>query len=85
MDAVRIMMKLMGFLTRETNSSHASSSRGPAQRRTMSFSDRDEYGVDLVVFGILSFPSTWWGAGAGLRKPDANAATQTRPRPTEIV
>src|SRR5215467_7833978 len=54
-DAVRIIMKLMGFLTLETNSSHASSSLGPAQRKTMSFRDKEEYRVGLGVFDIVLF------------------------------
>src|SRR5258708_26251124 len=45
--AVRIMVRLMGLPTRQTNSSHASSSRGPAQRQTRSFSDKDEYRIGL--------------------------------------
>src|SRR6266852_2184537 len=49
--AVRIMVRLMGFPTRETNSSHASSSRGPAQRQTTSFSDKDEYRIGLGLPG----------------------------------
>ena len=48
------MMRLMGRPTRETNSSHAASSRGPAQRQTTSLSDSDEYRVDLEVFDMLS-------------------------------
>src|SRR5215469_7849787 len=55
-DAVRIIMKLMGFLTRKTNSSHASSSLGPAQRKTMSFRDKDKYRVGLELFDIVLFP-----------------------------
>jgi hypothetical protein len=47
----------MGFLTRETNSPHASSSRGPAQRQTTSFRDKDEYRVGLGLFDILLVPS----------------------------
>ena len=50
-------MKLMGFLTLETNSSHASSSLGPAQRQTTSFRDKDEYRVGLGMFDIVLFPS----------------------------
>ena len=46
----------MGILTLETNSSHASSSLGPAQRKTMSFRDKDEYRVGLGVFDIVLFP-----------------------------
>jgi hypothetical protein len=51
-------MRRIGFPTRERNSSHASSSPGPAQRQTTSFSERDEYRVGLEVFDIdiqLSF------------------------------
>jgi hypothetical protein len=47
------MVRLMGFPTLETNSSHAASSRGPAQRQTTSLNDRDEYRVDLGVSDIL--------------------------------
>ena len=46
-------MRLMGLPTRETNSCHASSSPGPAQRQTTSFSDKDEYRVILGVFDIV--------------------------------
>jgi hypothetical protein len=48
-----MMVRLIGFPTRETNSSHASSSEDPAQRQTTSFRDRDEYRVGLGVFDIL--------------------------------
>ncbi len=48
------MVRLIGFPTREMNSSHASLSQGPAQRQTTSFRDNDEYGVGLGVFHILS-------------------------------
>jgi hypothetical protein len=47
------MVKLMGFPTRETNSSHAASSPGPAQRQTTSFRDIDEYRVVEEVLDIL--------------------------------
>ena len=47
------MAKLMGFPTRETNSSHAASSPGPAQRQTTSFRDIDEYRVVGEVLDIL--------------------------------
>ena len=47
------MVRLIGFPTRETNSSHAASSPGPAQRQTTSFRDIDEYRVVGVVFDIL--------------------------------
>ncbi len=47
------MVRLMGFPTRETNSSQASSSQGPAQRQTTSFRDKDEYRVGLDLFDIL--------------------------------
>lgn len=49
------MVRLMGFPILKTNSSHASSSGGPAQRHTTSFRERDEYRVNLGVFNIL-FP-----------------------------
>ena len=48
-----MIVRLIGFPTRETNSSHASSSQGPAQRQTMSFRDKDEYRVGLGVFDIV--------------------------------
>ncbi len=47
------MVRLMGLPTRETNSSHASSSQGPAQRQTTSFRDKDEYCAVLGVLDIL--------------------------------
>jgi hypothetical protein len=47
------MVRLMGFPTRETNSSQASSSHGPAQRQTTSFSDSAEYRVGGGVFDIV--------------------------------
>jgi len=69
-------MKLMGFLTLETNSSHASSSLGPAQRKTMSFRDKDEYRVGLGVFDILLFPITAMRVvGGGLMDSEASQAT----------
>src|SRR5215469_2367458 len=49
---MRITVRLMGFPTRETNSSQASSSR-PAQRQTMSFRDNVEYLVGLDVLNIF--------------------------------
>ena len=48
-------VRLMGFPTRETNSSQASSSRGPAQRQMTSCRDKDEYRVGLGVFDIFLF------------------------------
>jgi hypothetical protein len=53
---VRIIVRLIGFPTRETNSSHAASSQGPAQRQTTSLSDREEYRVGLGMLDILLFP-----------------------------
>jgi hypothetical protein len=53
MEAVRIIMRLRGLPTRETNSSHASSSQGPAHRQTTSFKDRDEYRVGLLEFDVM--------------------------------
>jgi hypothetical protein len=50
------MVRLMGFPTRETNSSHAASSQGPAQRQTTSLRDRDEYRVGPGMLDILLFP-----------------------------
>jgi hypothetical protein len=47
------MVRLMGFPTRETNSSHAASSLGPAQRQTTSLRDRDAYRVVVEVLDIL--------------------------------
>jgi hypothetical protein len=49
------MVRLIGFPTLETNSSHAASSQGPAQRQTTSLRDRDEYRVGLGVVDILLF------------------------------
>jgi hypothetical protein len=49
------MTRLMGFPTREMNSSQASLSQGPAQRQTTSFRDKDEYRVGLYVLDILAF------------------------------
>jgi hypothetical protein len=51
-------VRLMGLPTRETNSSHASSSDGPAQRRTTSFRDKDEYRVGGVFDIMLLLVST---------------------------
>jgi len=48
-----MMVRLMGRPTRDTNSCHASSSQGPAQRQTTSFSDKDEYRVGLGGFDIM--------------------------------
>jgi hypothetical protein len=45
-EAVRMMVRLMGLPTRETNSSHASSSEVPAHRQTMSF--REETNIASV-------------------------------------
>ena len=45
-------LRLMGFPTRETNSSHASLSDDPAQRQTTSLRDKDEYRVGPSVFDI---------------------------------
>ncbi len=50
-----MMVRLICLPTRETNSSHASSSQGPAQRQTTSFRDKDEYRFGLGVFDILLF------------------------------
>jgi len=47
------MVRLMGLPTRDTNSSHAASSQGPAQRHTKSLRDRDEYRVGLEVCAIV--------------------------------
>src|SRR5207248_11288463 len=49
------MVRLIGLPTRETNSSHASSSPDPAQRHTTSFKDKDEYRVVRVVLDIKLF------------------------------
>src|SRR4029077_14831836 len=51
-ETVRIMIRRIGLPTRETNSSQAASSRGPAQRQTTSLRDNDEYRVDLELFDI---------------------------------
>src|SRR5215469_13217419 len=55
-EAVRIMVRPMGLLTRESNSSHASLSRESAQRQTSSFSDKAEYcdRVHLVSVGKIA-------------------------------
>jgi len=47
------MVRLIGLPTRKTNSSHAASSQGPAQRQTTSFRDRDEYRLGLGALDIL--------------------------------
>jgi len=84
------MMRPMGLPTRETNSSHAASSRGPAQRQTTSRSDSDEYRVDLEVFDMLS-PVRIVGAvrkghwaGSAEAKSDASAELNSR-RPLEYL
>jgi hypothetical protein len=67
----------MGILTLETNSSHASSSLGPAQRKTRSLRDKDEYRVGLGVFDIVLFPVTALGVvGVGPMDTEANRATR---------
>jgi hypothetical protein len=48
-------VRLMDLPTRETNSSQASSSDGPAQRHTTSFKDKDEYRVGLGGLDIFVF------------------------------
>src|ERR1700754_3580234 len=45
-------MSRMGLPTRETNSSHASSSQGPAHKPTTSLRDIDEYRVAPVGLDI---------------------------------
>jgi hypothetical protein len=60
-EAVRRIMRLMGLPTRETNSSQASSSQGPAHRPTTSCRDKEEYRV-LAVFHLLLFPGRIEGA-----------------------
>jgi len=47
-----MMVRLIGLPTRETNSSHASSLQSPAQRKTISFKEKDEYCVDLEALEI---------------------------------
>ena len=67
----------MGILTLETNSSHTSSSLDPAQRKTMSFRDKNEYRVGLGVFDIMLFPVTALGVvGVGPMDTEANRATR---------
>jgi len=61
-----MMVRLMGLPTRETNSSHASLSQGPAQRQTTSFRDNDEYRVGLGVFDILFLVRAVGEVGVGL-------------------
>jgi hypothetical protein len=70
------MVRLMGFPTRETNSSQAASSRGPAQRQTTSVRDRDEYRVGLGLFDIMlcMFPVV---AAIAYRKQCAKTKTDT--------
>src|SRR5512146_2257066 len=51
-----MMVRLMGFPTRETNSSQALSSRGPAQRQTTSCKDKDEYRVSVGRFEVIASP-----------------------------
>jgi len=51
-----MIVRLMGFPTRETNSSHAWSSPGSAQRQMTSFRDKDEYRVGLGVLDIFESP-----------------------------
>jgi hypothetical protein len=57
------MVRLIGLPTRETNSSHASSSPDPAQRQTTSFSDKDEYRVVLGAFDIVFVIADQYRAG----------------------
>ena len=45
--------RLMDLPTRVTNSSHAPSLHGPAQRQTRSCKDNDEYREGLESFAIL--------------------------------
>lgn len=67
----------MGILTLETNSSHTSSSLDPAQRKTMSFRDKDEYRVGLGVFDIVLFLVTALGVvSVGPMDTKANRATR---------
>src|SRR5215469_11397442 len=55
--AVRRIVRLIDFPTRATNSSHAASSHGPAQRRTTSCKDNDEY-RGLGLSAILASQET---------------------------
>ena len=67
----------MGILTLETNSSHTSSSLDPAQRKTMSFRDKNEYRVGLGVFDIVLFPvRATRVVGGGLMDSEASQATR---------
>jgi ABC-type tungstate transport system substrate-binding protein len=66
----------MGLPTRETNSSHASSSRGPAQKQMTSFKDRDEYRVGLGVFDILFLVRAVGEVGVGLMVSETSKATR---------
>lgn len=59
------MVRLIGFPTRKTNSSQASSSHGPAQRQMTSLRDRDEYRVGLGESGISLH---WGGVARGVGK-----------------
>src|SRR5215467_4437119 len=58
-EAVRRIVRLMDFPTRATNSSHAPSSHGPAQRRTTSCKDNDEYCVGLGLPVMLLSKRDW--------------------------
>lgn len=57
-DAVRRIVRLMDFPTRATNSAHAASSHGPAQRQTTACKDNDEYRVGLGLSSMLLFKQT---------------------------
>jgi len=62
-------MRQIDFPTRETNSSHASSSLGPAHRQTTSFKVSDEYRVLRLLSIILCFVEIAGLAGAGAMAP----------------
>ena len=53
----------MDLPTRATNSSHAASSHGPAQRQTTSCKDNDEYRVGRESFAILIMQVAFTQAG----------------------
>jgi len=61
---VRMMVRLIAFPTRETNSSHTSSSEWLAHKQTTSFRDKDEYRVGLGMLNILLFPAKIVGANS---------------------
>ena len=74
-----MMVRLIGFPTRETNSSQASSSQASAQRQTMSFRDRDEYRLVLGVLSICYF----WSESEGGKDNCSDDANLPPPAPAD--